>query len=458
MQKISIKNFGPIKNIDNLEIPKVLIIIGQQASGKSTISKLIYFFKSLRNDIIQNLEDHAVLEIEQTQQNFIRSVKIKFNLYFGLTKDENFEITYFYSNNKFIQIVPSHDNSIDINASWYFTDFYKLILDWDNFLQLKEKHNNLFFSKETNESATDLIIKKRNEKTLKDAQIEIDKQINNLVDSDFDDYHRLYFIPAGRSLLSSFKQSHQSKFVSEFNEARKSYFEFFVRDFFERINNIKTDILFGKTINEVIKEAEFLDNKKHEDAKIFKDLMFKILKAEYKIDATGEKLYSENFAIPVKLDFASSGQQEVIWILLQLIILILEAKPSFVVIEEPEAHLYPIAQTELLNAIALFVNSNINNQIIITTHSPYILTAINNLLFAQRVANKYINEKNMEISKIIPQKFWLNPSNFEAIYLTENGSKNIFNTETGVISESELDDASEIIMESFDDLMQIYKS
>ena len=42
MQKIIINNFGAVKNAE-IDIKKVLILIGEQASGKSTIAKLIYF-------------------------------------------------------------------------------------------------------------------------------------------------------------------------------------------------------------------------------------------------------------------------------------------------------------------------------------------------------------------------------------------------------------------------------
>jgi predicted ATPase len=51
MQKIIIKNFGAIEYAE-IEIKKVLVLIGEQASGKSTIAKLIYFFKTLRDDIL----------------------------------------------------------------------------------------------------------------------------------------------------------------------------------------------------------------------------------------------------------------------------------------------------------------------------------------------------------------------------------------------------------------------
>ncbi|WP_241993488.1 AAA family ATPase [Trichormus variabilis] len=41
MQKIIIKNFGAIQNAE-IEVKKILVLIGEQASGKSTIAKLIY--------------------------------------------------------------------------------------------------------------------------------------------------------------------------------------------------------------------------------------------------------------------------------------------------------------------------------------------------------------------------------------------------------------------------------
>ncbi|HAO20548.1 MAG TPA: hypothetical protein DCQ37_08820, partial [Desulfobacteraceae bacterium] len=59
MQKIRIKDFKAIKSAD-IEIKKTVLLIGEQASGKSTIAKLVYFFKSIKDDyldlISENLE------------------------------------------------------------------------------------------------------------------------------------------------------------------------------------------------------------------------------------------------------------------------------------------------------------------------------------------------------------------------------------------------------------------
>ncbi|MFM7369400.1 MAG: AAA family ATPase, partial [Sphaerospermopsis kisseleviana] len=58
MQKIIIKNFGAIEYAE-IEVRKVLVLIGEQASGKSTIAKLIYFFKSLRDDLFSQIYQDA---------------------------------------------------------------------------------------------------------------------------------------------------------------------------------------------------------------------------------------------------------------------------------------------------------------------------------------------------------------------------------------------------------------
>ena len=38
---ITIKEFGPLKNIENLEIKPFTVLIGESASGKSTLMKVV---------------------------------------------------------------------------------------------------------------------------------------------------------------------------------------------------------------------------------------------------------------------------------------------------------------------------------------------------------------------------------------------------------------------------------
>lgn len=103
-----------------------------------------------------------------------------------------------------------------------------------------------------------------------------------------------------------------------------------------------------------------------------------------------------------------------------------------------------------------------NNRLVITTHSPYVLSTINNLLFAYQTAQA-IPDKEAELASIIPKSQWINPKDFSAYYVGEDneenkgGVKSIFDEKTGLISENELDEISDSLGDDFDSIMQIYK-
>ena len=77
MQKIIINNFGAVKNAE-IDIKKVLILIGEQASGKSTIAKLIYFFRSLRDDLIVQIINEKSNGDFDIQSDFLKPLCEKF--------------------------------------------------------------------------------------------------------------------------------------------------------------------------------------------------------------------------------------------------------------------------------------------------------------------------------------------------------------------------------------------
>ncbi|MBK9461802.1 MAG: AAA family ATPase [Sphingobacteriales bacterium] len=56
--------------------------------------------------------------------------------------------------------------------------------------------------------------------------------------------------------------------------------------------------------------------------------------------------------------------------------------------EEPEISLFPTAQKSLVQTIAEKV-INKGHKMIITTHSPYVLTSVNNLLWANSIVKEY---------------------------------------------------------------------
>ena len=77
MQKIIIKNFRQISYAE-IEIKDFLFLIGEQASGKSTIAKLIYFFKSLKQDYFNLLYETNKRSLVELQKKLISNIQNKF--------------------------------------------------------------------------------------------------------------------------------------------------------------------------------------------------------------------------------------------------------------------------------------------------------------------------------------------------------------------------------------------
>ena len=58
----------------------------------------------------------------------------------------------------------------------------------------------------------------------------------------------------------------------------------------------------------------------------------------------------------VPINYTSSGQQEVLWLYNELYALMLKDEKAFVIIEEPEAHIYPSLQKNILDFITFYFN------------------------------------------------------------------------------------------------------
>ena len=121
------------------------------------------------------------------------------------------------------------------------------------------------------------------------------------------------------------------------------------------------------------------------------------------------------------------------------------------IIEEPELNLFPKAQSELVNYL-VYSTINFDNTILLTTHSPYILTSLNNLMYAYEVGKKEPEEAN----KIIDKKYWINPDDVSAYMLLTDGTcEDIVDRDEGLIKAEKIDDVTNILNEQFDALLNI---
>ncbi|NEQ85612.1 MAG: ATP-binding protein [Moorea sp. SIO2I5] len=463
-EKLTVKNFAGIEELE-IEVKRINIVIGPQASGKSVCAKLLFYFKNFVWKILDTVEN------EQTQLDLDYSYSQTFQEYFPPDSwgDNNFYIKYEISN-VFIKITRSKENKnkINLNYSEYFKHLKGELLEeikkykifqyvinslTENKNQRTEENNKksddiTFSSKEIDillERAKKII--ESNETIIKQS-FSIEHSIKFLSSSLCDEaaYTQL-FIPAGRSFFYNLQSSIFSLIYN------KSVIDPFMMDFGSTYESIKA-------LNaRIIKETEDINKKEINDE--IDSLIKKILCGEH-IEEEGEDFVKMADGRRISIANSSSGQQETfpLMIILSALPFLVDASSAgqTVYIEEPEAHLFPSAQRNMVELIACVFNSDPQKQklqFFITTHSPYILTAINNLIQAGMLYEESSQDTLPKLEKIVPRYKALITSDLSA-YVLENGkAENMLDKETGLIDANLIDGVSDELAIEFDELLDL---
>ena len=123
---------------------------------------------------------------------------------------------------------------------------------------------------------------------------------------------------------------------------------------------------------------------------------------------------------------------------------------TYFIIEEPESHLFPEAQKAITELISIAKNDK--NKVLITTHSPYILGSINNLLYADKIGKS----KNKEmVEELVSPHMWLSHSVMGAYYLENGMLENILDEEYQDINHDVIDGVSSVINETYEKLTDL---
>lgn len=435
MQRIEIHNFGPIKDA-TIEIPKFLLLIGEQASGKSTVAKLIYFFKSLREDFIQSILKMSCTKSFSSKRNLEIPIRQKFLIYFGMPSIRDcYSIVFYYSENKFISLKWTHSN-LEINLSPDFIDE-----------SLKRKLRNIR-KKYTTNNQIEIFGNEEFKKELSD----LSKECFCLLEED------PFYIVADRSATVSFGHLFERVFSRELDNSllhltrvrTQSIEELLLRNFLDRVALLKD--YFSETN---------LQKQENPLIKWILKSMSDILKGNYSLQYNQERIsWGEGGNNYVYLRNASSGQQEVIRVLQDIVWVVRHNVNAFRIVEEPESHLFPLAQKKLVELLSAMVRNETNNSLVITTHSPYILSSINNLLFAQQVVNNF-PELQEAVQKEINQHSWIDSKDFRAYALSKSNTiycRSILEKKTGMIAQNYLDSVSDEISKEFNQIYQLYLS
>jgi len=436
MQKLIVKEFGPIVDVE-LKINDFIIFIGPQASGKSTISKLLYFFKALRAEYYSHI--------------------FKITLRGGLPISENIDgidINLFKEkiNSLLLQMFPVAYFSSDFDLEFYYAEGIVLTIRKGESINRNDIIFSTGFVNRHDSLASELteIIREANT-TTGDVKNPADRQFKNLqyrkardiitqrTNELFHDIRYLTFIPAGRSLYSIIRND---SLISESENV-----DMLIRRFTDELSELRT-LFVDYTTKSFIEHIE----SQNLHLNLAEDLLHNVLNASYSARNGFDQIDLHNkTAIPI--EFASSGQQEALWILLVLFERIYYSTESLLFIEEPEAHLYPEAQKQIAELIALFINNALLNPngVVITTHSPYFLSAVNNLLYAHNIGR----ENTDKVNAIVDSRLWIDYSRISAYFVQDGLIRNIMDDELRQIKSEEIDSASRIINNQYQLLSKI---
>ncbi len=376
MSKIKIKNFGPIKEGYQgdggfMDIKKVTVFIGNQGSGKSTVAKLISTFTWIEKALVRG---------DYNKKWFERKNKLK-NQYLNYHRLENYFKT----------------NGVDKTVIEYHGDAYAI------------RYEN--------------------------GSLIIDETSNN-------EYPlpQIMYVPAERNFITYVKTPKELKLSSDS-----------LKEFLTEFDNAKNEMkgLMKLPINEVDLEYDKLNdtlNLKGEGYKVklieassgFQSLVPLYLVSWFLASTINRKTENspssmttdeiERFKKGLKTVFEDktlTDEQR------RAALSVLSSKfnkSAFInIVEEPEQNLYPDSQRHILNSLLEFNNMNTGNKLIITTHSPYIISYLTLAVKADSLIDKSMNYKGegdfkTALSKIVPFNSVVSASDLIIYELDEKGN------------------------------------
>lgn len=368
---LTIKNFSCIKSL-MVKFKRIVVFIGEQASGKSVTCKLYYFFtQALKKVALASLQEN--LEGEEFKKRLLQ----EFYLIFPETtwRNDTFSVEWKFG----VRRMNVSHNRGNKRVKFELCDYE------DRYVNALEK------------------VRQYTSHQTKDDDFEFRWRLRDVVRKAFAiNFQNLQvdYIPAGRSFFSTIQDTVFSLLSNNVG------IDYFLKE-------------FGRQL-ESFRRTEYFENRILDP---FENICKPIIHGKYLYDGKEQWLISDKNH-KVRLADASSGQQESLPLLMFLMRLGYIARNrggmSRILIEEPEAHLYPTAQQRIIAMIAESLKTNREIGSIITTHSPFILCCLNNVL------KKSANLRN----------------SVSAYHLHDGVGDTIYDEELGLINAERFDDIS----------------
>ena len=188
MEKLIIHNFAGILDA-TIEVSPITGLIGPQASGKSVIAKLLYFFREIASRIPAAVADGF------ESSRYKAECCGRFNRYFplGSLGATEFEVTYFTQNEHVRVLLSKEDGAAEGGLLLEWSDFYPTAID--HFARRRKEHLTVL-----GEADKDAI--SQAQRTLRE---EYDQEVSKVL-GPWSKFEQI-FIPAGRAFFSQVRAS-----------------------------------------------------------------------------------------------------------------------------------------------------------------------------------------------------------------------------------------------------------
>lgn len=421
MTHIVIKNVGPIKNVE-FDLNKINVFMGPQSSGKSTIAKIVSYcswfeknyilaakpLKDFYSELVEyhNLEDAYFDDksyIEYTSKNchivFVGSDKKSVQITTAVDAENVFK-------NEKIEYIPAERNVVSIPGIGEYNKAHNNILgflyDWYEAKREKKKEQHFVLPVKSLGSVSYYYSQ---EDDSDNVQIE-DKTI------------KLQHSSSG--LMSVTPMIVVFDYIVKGIYAKKRIkTPFEIVNLRARLDSFDDDIKgrLIKLMNEMEETSARLKK-----AKSFQLEYSNVISGEMKAELED----MENVINDLQRDFSREIGFDS------------DYNYTKVIIEEPELNLFPKTQQELVYYMLSVLNSDErDHQLVLTTHSPYILFALNNCMMGGLVKDN-IPEK--ERQSFVSQTAWIDPKKV-SIYEIHDGSLQTIQDEDGIIEDNYLNKA-----------------
>lgn len=432
MQKLTIKNIGAIKLVE-FEVNRINVFMGPQSSGKSTISKILCHCqwvektcflndKQLENFQKQGVFYDSLVEYHKLDGYFHKNASIKY-------QGEAMTITYTHSSKK--TTIKLNDKMIfSYPKICYIPSERNFVAGVPNFSKYNEGNNVLlYFAYDWSEAKED--IKKLDISNLLSREVSYE----NINDRDyiFDNGAKLLLTNAS-SGVQSVLPLYQTIIYMLSNLYKKQRAlspskEMARKDFANEMIKVANRIADGESISKFKKHSNILIS-------MFKMLENYDVKAMNKLSDLPPKELSHNI-------------YEAVHVMERLF----NYRYTQLFIEEPEQNLFPDTQQEFVYWLLDIMQNDKNHAAIITTHSPYILFALNNCMMGGLVRDNIPEE---EVSGFASHSAWINPKSV-SVFELDNGTLRCVQDEDGIIEDNYLNTAYKKNSEEYLELLNYYE-